>query len=119
MAKFTHPLYKTVTQGDDRVITLVFDTTVSDWSFFYTAKKKTSDSDEDAFIKVDPADVVLSDRGTVGYINTAQIWLLSASTNIEPGIYQHDIKVIKGSGGKNTLFSGELTIIGSNTKRNA
>ena len=109
-------LNKTITQGEDRVIKLVFDTTVQEWDFFYTAKYKHSDTDADAAITVNPSEVIFS-TSAVDYTNVVEIPLSSAKTNIEPNLYIHDIRVLKPGSIVNTLATGKLRINPTVTKR--
>ena len=116
MAQFTFELNKTIAQGDDRVIKLIFDQTIFDWEFYYTAKKNFTDTDADAFITLNPSDMTLS-ASVPDYTNILEIPLSSLLTNIEPGKYIHDIKVIKPSGPVNTIAKGVLTVNSHVTKR--
>lgn len=116
MSTFSFELNKTIAQGDDRIIKLVFDTTVQDWEFYYTAKKKHTDTDAEAAITVNPSEVLYSESVT-DYTNTVEIPLSSLATNIEPGNYIHDIKVLKPGGVVNTIATGKLVINPHVTKR--
>jgi len=116
MAKFTFDLNKVIAQGDDRVIKLIFDQTITDWEFYYTAKYNFSDTDANAAIALNPSDMLLS-MSVVDYTNTLEIPLGALVTNIEPGKYVHDIKVIKSGGPVNTIAKGTLTVNPHVTKR--
>jgi hypothetical protein len=116
MGKFTFELNKSVIQGDDRVIKMIFDVSIDGWEVFYTAKKNFSKTDEEADITVNTADVLFSSTDAT-FIDTFEIPLTSEKTNIEPGDYLHDIKVIKTNGVVNTLAEGTLIIESHQTKR--
>jgi hypothetical protein len=117
MARFPFELNKTVSKGDDRVIKLIFDTTVHEWEFFYTAKKNYSYTDEQADLKVNPSQVAYY-ASALDYTNIIEIPLDSTATNIEPTNYINDIKVIKPNEKKHTIATGKLTIEAHVTIRN-
>ena len=116
MSKFTFKLNKTISQGDTRIIKLVFDTTIFDWDFFYTAKRNFTDTDDQAAIAYNPSDMTLLESAT-DYTNILIITLDTLDTNIEPGRYIHDIKVVKPGGVPNTIAKGYLVVEGHSTKR--
>ena len=117
MVDFHFTLDKSITQGDDRTIKLIFeDTTISSWEFFYTAKRNFTQPDSEAAIRIDSTDIQKTDSG-VGFIDTATIELTSTLTGIEPGDYLHDIKVIKATGTIQTIAKGKLIIEGHQTQR--
>jgi len=114
---YTYVADENVAQGDDRPITLWFeDQTISSWEFFFTAKKRHSFTDDDAAIKIDTSEVLLSDSGA-GFIDTVTFWLTSAKTTIALDNYNYDIKIIKESTVVNTLIKGVLTIESHQTRR--
>lgn len=116
MSNFYFELNKTISQGDDRVIKLVFDQTIQDWDFYYTAKRNHTDVDADAVITVNPSDTTKMES-SLDYTNIVQIPLSHTVTNIEPNKYVQDIKVIKPGGIINTIAKGKLVIDRHVTKR--
>ena len=109
---------RTIVKGDDRTITFWFvDTTVSEWDFFFTAKKRYTYTDEEADITVNPSEILFSDSGS-GYNDRATIWLTHEKTDIDPGKYYYDIKIVKNTGIVNTIMFGVLEILPHQTIRN-
>lgn len=117
MSQFAFELNKTISQGDSRVIKLVFDQAIDTWEFYYTAKRNSSDTDDQAVIKVNPSDTTMLES-SVDYTNIVEIPLESTSTNIEPYSYIHDIKVIKPGNIINTIAVGKLHVTPHVTDRN-
>lgn len=115
-------LNKTVTRGDDRKITLVFKDEAGDpiditnYNFWYTAKRAAADVDADAVIKIEPASVTKADSGT-GTTDSAIYSLTKTLTDIAAGDYVHDIQVETAANEIKTWAHGTLTVVEGPTVR--
>jgi hypothetical protein len=83
---------------------------VSDWTIFFTAKAKATDSDDDAKIKKTLTDHEFGENGIVVIPFTVE----DTSTVAE---YVYDIKYKDGEGKSDILFRGRLTIVRTITQR--
>ena len=116
----------TVTQGDDRPLEFIFwedaDHTVpldiSAWLLRYTAKASVSDTDDNAEIKLDPTDFVLStSTGSGAVVNKATSNLDAADTAaMAVATYVQDLQRMIGTA-VTTLGSGQLVIEAQVTQR--
>lgn len=113
-------LDKTITSGDCRKITLVFQDSaenaidITNYNFWYTARRHAEDST--IAIQIDPSDTSKADSGT-GTTDSVIITLTSAKTALGAGTYVHDIQMENGNNEITTIARGTLTVLEDITQR--
>ena len=85
---------------------------ISNWNFYYTAKRTDGDNDSMARIALGPEDVVLSESGTTpGVTDHAEFLLPPAGSGaMAPGEYFHGVQAVPQTGRNWTIGMGVLTI---------
>lgn len=94
-----------IVQGDTEniIITFPVSTDLSDYSFFFTAKEKSTDEDVDAVISKAPSDFNVVD-------NVVTLPLSATDTDIAIGTYLYDLQYTTVSGEVTTFAIGKIKI---------
>ena len=112
------PYNVTVVQGDGESRRFKWDIAgtpvdIATWTIFTTVKKNHHHADTLALISYDSVNdttaIVKSDSASNGFDDQFHINYLAADTDIPPGEYITDIKIIIGSGDPWTCFIGTYT----------
>jgi len=108
---------KEITRGDNEPYTLEFTRNgepepITGWKIYFTMKKKLSQSDADANLKVDITEHDDPENGKTS------IYLTNGQTDdLEPGDYFFDIQVKKADGIIKTILIGKVKVVADVTRR--